>query len=139
MKTEARAAAGSASRAGAARAELGLGGDASLSSASQRERLLTTTERLNQSSERIRQGRQTLMQTEELGVSILQDLHRQRETINHTRETLHGADDNIGKARKVLSDMSRRIATNKIIVAGIILILVICIFVVLYCKVFSSC
>jgi vesicle transport through interaction with t-SNAREs protein 1 len=38
---------------------------------------------------------------QELGVTILQDLARQRETITHARDTLHGADDNISKARKV--------------------------------------
>ena len=40
---------------------------------------------------------------QELGVSILTDLHRQRQTITHSRDTLHGADDNIARARKVLS------------------------------------
>jgi len=38
---------------------------------------------------------------QELGVSILTDLHRQRQTITHSRDTLHGADDNIARARKV--------------------------------------
>jgi hypothetical protein len=36
-------------------------------------------------------------------VSILTDLHRQRQTITHSRDTLHGADDNIARARKVRS------------------------------------
>ena len=34
-------------------------------------------------------------------MSILTDLHRQRQTIEHSRDTLHGADDNIARARKV--------------------------------------
>lgn len=50
-------------------------------SADQRERLTMSIERMNESSERIRESRRTMMETEELGVSILQDLHQQRETL----------------------------------------------------------
>merc|ERR1711904_703481 len=72
------------------RAELGLVGDHwSASSAAQRERLLATTDRINRAGDNIKQSRQTLLETEELGVNILQDLHRQRETITHARDTLH--------------------------------------------------
>jgi hypothetical protein len=52
-------------------------------------------------------------------VSILGDLARQRETIVHARDTLHGADDNISKARRLLSTMSKRVMANKIIMFGI--------------------
>merc|ERR1712176_967675 len=69
------------------RAELGLVGDHwSASSAAQRERLLATTDRINRAGDNIKQSRQTLLETEELGVNILQDLHRQRETITHARD-----------------------------------------------------
>ena len=91
--------------AAAARAELGLDAapaGASGSAQTQRDRMLSATETLQKSSDRIRQGQQSLLQTEELGANILQDLHRQRETINHTRETLKTTDENIGTARKVL-------------------------------------
>lgn len=75
---------------------------------------------------------------QELGVSILQDLHRQRETIVHSRDTLHGADDNIARARRTLASMSRRILTNKVIMAGIIILLVAAILLVLYFKVIKG-
>lgn len=42
------------------------------------------------------------------------NLQGQRETILRSRQTLQGADDNIGKARKVLSAMARRVIQNKI-------------------------
>jgi vesicle transport through interaction with t-SNAREs protein 1 len=71
---------------------------------------------------------------QELGVSILQDLHRQRQTITHARDTLHVADDNISKARRVLANMSRIITTNKLIMVGIILLLLVSIFLVVYYK-----
>lgn len=75
---------------------------------------------------------------QELGVSILQDLHRQRETIVHSRDTLHGADDNIARARRTLSTMSRRVVTNKVIMAGIALLLVAAIALVVYYKFIKS-
>lgn len=73
-------------------------------------------------------------QLQELGVTILQDLARQRETIVHARDTLHGADDNISRARKVLGTMSRRIMTNKVITFGIAAFLMAAIFLVIYVK-----
>ncbi|KAL0342584.1 UNVERIFIED_CONTAM: Vesicle transport v-SNARE 11 [Sesamum calycinum] len=82
--------------------------DTSMTSADQRARLLMSTERLNQSSDRIRESRKVMLETEELGVSILQDLHQQRQSLLHANNTLHGVDDNIGKSKKVLSNMSRR-------------------------------
>ena len=71
---------------------------------------------------------------QELGVSILQDLHRQRETITHAHTTLHGADDNIAKARRTLASMSRRVLTNKLIMYGIMGLLLASIVLVIYYK-----
>jgi len=118
-----------------ARAELGLEDDFYSTSAGQRERALAATDRLNKTGDRIQHGRQQLLETEELGVSILQDLHRQRQTITHARDTLHGADDNIATARRVLSTMSRRMMTNKLIMAGIALLLVGAIGLIMYYKI----
>eukprot|EP01018_Ginkgo_biloba_P027627 Gb_01575 [translate_table: standard] len=50
-------------------------GDTLMASANQRGRLLMSSERVNQSSEQIKESKRTLMEIEDLGVSILQDLH----------------------------------------------------------------
>jgi vesicle transport through interaction with t-SNAREs protein 1 len=47
-----------------------------------------STERLNQSGERIKESKRTLLETEELGVSILQDLHAQRQQLLHAQGTV---------------------------------------------------
>ena len=47
-----------------------------------------STERLNQSSDRIKESRRTMLETEELGVSILQDLHQQRQSLLHANNTV---------------------------------------------------
>lgn len=103
-------------------------------SADQRGRLLMSTERLNHSSERIKESRRTMLETEDLGVSILQDLHQQRQSLLHAHNALHGVDDNIGKSKKVLTAMSRRMDKNKWIIGGIIFCLVLAILLILYFK-----
>ncbi|MBA0842044.1 hypothetical protein Goarm_001893 [Gossypium armourianum] len=108
--------------------------DALTASADQRSRLMTTTEQLNQSSDRIKDSRRTMLETEELGVSILQDLHSQRQSLLHANNTLHGVDDNIGKSKRILTNMSRRMSRNKWIIGIIISLLIIAIIVILYFK-----
>ncbi|PSS35128.1 Vesicle transport v-SNARE like [Actinidia chinensis var. chinensis] len=108
--------------------------DAMTVSADQRGRLLMSTERINKSSDRVRESRRTMLETEELGVSILQDLHQQRQSLLHAHNTLHGVDDNIGRSKKILTNMSRRMSKNKWIIGSIITVLVIVIALILYFK-----
>ncbi|GLC35551.1 hypothetical protein PLESTB_000194800 [Pleodorina starrii] len=131
--SKARAASGS--DYDAARAELGLGMDYASSSQSQRDRMLSATSKLEQSNDRLQQGKKLLVETEELGTGILANLAAQRETILHSRDALHGADDNIGKARKILSSMGRRMLQNKLIMFGIIGFLLAAIIIIIYFKV----
>lgn len=57
-------------------------------SADQRTRLMTTTEKLDKTSDRVKNSRRTMLETEELGVSILQDLHSQRQSLLHAHGTV---------------------------------------------------
>ncbi|GAB2287755.1 Vesicle transport v-SNARE 13 [Dionaea muscipula] len=103
-------------------------------SADQRTRLMTSTERLNKSGDRIRESRRTMLETEDLGVSILQDLHQQRQSLLHAHNTLHGVDENIGRSKRILTSMSRRMSRNKWIIGGVIVVLVIAVILILYFK-----
>lgn len=107
-------------------------------SSSQRDRMAQATQQLDRTGDRIRDGKRTLLETEDLGVSILQDLHRQRETIMSAREHIHGADDNIGRSRKILQAMGRRAMANKAMLYGIIAMLFGAILLVAYFKLFRS-
>lgn len=60
---------------------------------------------------------------QELGISVLGDLQRQRETILRSRDGLGDVDDRISRARSILSTMSRRIFQNKLIMWGIVALL----------------
>ncbi|CAL9031347.1 unnamed protein product [Prunus brigantina] len=100
----------------------------------QRGRLLKTTERLNQSTDRVKESRRTMLETEELGVSILQDLHQQRQSLLHAHNTIHGVDGNISKSKRVLTEMTSRMNRNKWIVGSIIGVLALAIMIILYLK-----
>ncbi|KAJ6983890.1 hypothetical protein NC653_026648 [Populus alba x Populus x berolinensis] len=110
-----------------------------------------SVERLNQSGDRIKESRRTMLETEELGVSILEDLHQQRQTLLHAHNKgiasnlfllemdkffvilLHGVDDAIDKSKKVLTSMLRRMTRNKWIVGSVIAALVVAIiFIILF-------
>jgi len=49
---------------------------------------MTSTERLNKSSEGIKDSSRTMLETEDLGVTILQDLHSQRQALLHAHHTV---------------------------------------------------
>ncbi|XP_027154494.1 vesicle transport v-SNARE 13 [Coffea eugenioides] len=103
-------------------------------SADQRARLLTSTDRLDKSSDRIRDSRKTMLETEDLGVSILQDLHQQRQSLLRADNTLHGVDDNISGSKKIVTNISRRMSRNKWIIGAVITVLVVAIVLILYFK-----
>ncbi|XP_059670371.1 vesicle transport v-SNARE 13 isoform X2 [Cornus florida] len=103
-------------------------------SADQRSRLLMSTERLNKSSDRVRESRKTMLETEDLGVSILQDLHQQRQSLLHAHDTLHGVDDNISRSKKILTSISRRMSKNKWMIGAVIAVLILAVILILYFK-----
>lgn len=138
LKKEARDATAAASES-AARDELlgvaerGHAGE-SAGGVSGRGQAMETTERLARTGERIRESQRSLAETEDLGVSILQDLQGQRETIQRSREALHGADDTIARSRKILSSMSRRATANKFVFYGVSSVLAIAMLIILFHK-----
>ncbi|XP_022843669.1 vesicle transport v-SNARE 13-like [Olea europaea var. sylvestris] len=105
-----------------------------LVSANQRDRLLVSTERVNKSSDRIQESRKVMLETEDLGVALLQDLHQQRQSLSHANNTLHGVDDNVSRSKRIITSMSRRMNRNKWIIGAVITVLVIAIIVILYFK-----
>ncbi|NP_001130596.1 Vesicle transport v-SNARE 13 [Zea mays] len=103
-------------------------------SADQRSRLLRATERQNQTTDRLRDSHRTMLETEELGVSILHDLSQQRQSLLHAHDVLDEVDNNVGKSRRTIGGMMRRMDRNKWIIGLIIAVLVLAILVILYFK-----
>mmetsp|Transcript_6394 Transcript_6394/g.12440 ORF Transcript_6394/g.12440 Transcript_6394/m.12440 type:complete len:224 (-) Transcript_6394:530-1201(-) len=109
--------------ADAARAELGLSSSAANNSGFQKDRMSNATTQLQQTDARLEEGKRLLYETEDVGANILSELQSQRETIMRSRDTLRKTDDTIGRARKLLSAMTRRMMQNKVLLVIIILIL----------------
>ncbi|TPX42958.1 hypothetical protein SeLEV6574_g05317 [Synchytrium endobioticum] len=103
----------------------------------QRSRLLHGTERLQGASRKLEDARRLALETETSGITTLESLSRQREQIQRTRNTLTTADGFISKSQGILRGMQRRMATNKLITAGIIILLVVLIILIVWAKWFS--
>ncbi|KAI4143392.1 MAG: hypothetical protein L6R39_004586 [Caloplaca ligustica] len=100
----------------------------------QRQQLLSGTERLDRSSQRLRDSQRIANETEDIGRGTLADLQIQRETIQHTRLNLLESEGYVDRSVKTLRGMARRMATNRIITVAIITVLVLLIFAVIYSK-----
>lgn len=74
----------------------------------QRQQLLSGTERLDRSSQRLRDSQRLANETEGIGASTLADLHRQREVIQHTGDTLLESEGYVDRSVKTLRGMARR-------------------------------
>ncbi|TPX34050.1 hypothetical protein SmJEL517_g03215 [Synchytrium microbalum] len=120
---------------------LGTGGshivDVEAAGMDQRSRLLQGTERLQGASRKLDDARRLALETETSGISTLESLSRQREQIQRTRNTLTTADGFISKSQGILRGMQRRMATNKLITAGIIILMILLIVLIVWAKWFS--
>jgi vesicle transport through interaction with t-SNAREs protein 1 len=95
-------------------------------SQAQRSRLLSATDKLSEGQQRLEDSHRIALETEELGTGILRDLRSQRDTLEHTRDTvrchplrlslrsvlmrslqLYDADGSIDRASNTLKKMIR--------------------------------
>lgn len=74
----------------------------------QRQQLLSGTERLDRSTQRLLSSQRLASETEAIGVETLADLHRQGETIRHTHDTLLDSENYVDRSVKTLRGMARR-------------------------------
>ncbi|KAI0124878.1 vesicle transport V-SNARE protein [Xylariales sp. AK1849] len=100
----------------------------------QRQQLLSGTDRLDRSTQRLRNSQALANETESIGASTLADLHQQRDRITHTGTMLMESEGYVDRSVKTLRGMARRMATNKVITIAIITVLVLLIFAVIYSK-----
>lgn len=102
--------------------------------ADQRQQLLSGTDRLERSSQRLRDSQRLANETEGIGASILGDLYAQRSQIENTHDTLNDSERYLDRSIKTLRGMARRMATNRIITIAIITVLVLLIMAVIVSK-----
>ncbi|CAH8459314.1 unnamed protein product [Dicrocoelium dendriticum] len=97
-----------------------------------RARLLDNTERIARSTNRLEDGVRVALQTEEIGSHILSDLGEQREKLQRSRNRLRQADADLTKSSRILTQMTRRIFQNRIVLMGTILLLILIFVVTIY-------
>ncbi|THD22833.1 Vesicle transport through interaction with t-SNAREs 1A [Fasciola hepatica] len=97
-----------------------------------RARLLENTERVAKTGDRLQSGLKVALQTEEVGGNILNDLSEQREKLQRSRSRLRQADGDLEKSSRVISEMTRKILQNRVLLAGIGFFIIIVFIVALY-------
>jgi len=100
----------------------------------QRSKLLVGNEKLGQTSDRLTNAQRIANQNEQIGTAVLTDLHGQRQQLMRTSNRLDEVDDNVKTSRTILTGMARRVATNKLILALIIVLLIGAIALIIYMK-----
>ncbi|KAF7655469.1 hypothetical protein LDENG_00055650 [Lucifuga dentata] len=103
---------------------------------SQRSLLLQGTESLNNASQSIERSHRIATETEHIGTEIIEELGEQREQLDRTRDRLVNTGENLSRSRKILRNMSRRLMTNKLLLAVIILMELAILGAVIYLKFF---
>ncbi|XP_075904809.1 vesicle transport through interaction with t-SNAREs homolog 1B [Nelusetta ayraudi] len=103
---------------------------------SQRSLLLQGTQSLNNASQSIQRSQQIANETEQIGSDIIEELGEQREQLDRARNRLVNTGENLSRSRKILRSMSRRLMTNKLLLAVIILMELAILGAVVYLKFF---
>lgn len=103
---------------------------------SQRALLLQGTDALNNASQSIERSQRIAAETEQIGTDIIEELGEQREQLDRTRDRLVNTGENLSRSRKILRAMSRRLVTNKLLLAVIILMELAILGAVVYLKFF---
>jgi vesicle transport through interaction with t-SNAREs protein 1 len=88
----------------------------------QRARLMQGTATLHRASDSLARTHQVAAETDQVADEIVSELGTQRESLLRTRDRLHETDSNLARSRKILNTMMRRVMTNKMILAVIILL-----------------
>ncbi|XP_028041068.1 vesicle transport through interaction with t-SNAREs homolog 1A [Bombyx mandarina] len=74
----------------------------------ERRQLLDNSERLERGGRVLSEGYRVLLETEQVGAAVLQDLSVQRETIQRSRARLRETDEELGRSWRVAAGMSAR-------------------------------
>ncbi|XP_062851778.1 vesicle transport through interaction with t-SNAREs homolog 1B [Trichomycterus rosablanca] len=102
----------------------------------QRALLIQGTESLNSASQSIERSHRIAIESEHIGTDIIDNLGQQREQLDRTRDRLVNTGENLSRSRKILRSMSRRVMTNKMLLAVIIIMELVILGAVVYLKFF---
>ncbi|KAL4656197.1 hypothetical protein GN956_G5636 [Arapaima gigas] len=88
---------------------------------SQRLLLLRGTESLHHATQSIKRSQQVALETEHVSGTMMEELGEQREQLDGARQRLIHAGENLSRSRRIVRSVSRRVMTNKMLLAVVIL------------------
>lgn len=100
-------------------------------SSGQQKRLLDNSERIERTGNRLTEGYKTILETERIGASVLQDLSMQRETLQKSRSRLREANEDLRQSSRIMNSMIMRSLRERAVLFGTITI-----FIVVVCSTF---
>lgn len=103
----------------------------------QRARLLRMGNRMDESTCRLQQAHRTVLETENIGASILGDLRAQRDTLTHAAGTLQRANEGLARSKRTLASITRRALGNKLLMWAMIVLLSAAVVLLLYVQLFG--
>ncbi|XP_065080431.1 vesicle transport through interaction with t-SNAREs homolog 1A [Ochlerotatus camptorhynchus] len=100
----------------------------------QKRRLLDNSERLERTGNYLKDSYRVVLETEQIGTQVLQDLSEQRETIHRARGRLRETDAELGRSSRLLNNMLMRALREKIVLISV----AVAIFLVLFLSIYFS-
>lgn len=102
---------------------------------SDRERLLTT-EKLERGTRKLEDGHRIALDTEQYGREILEELQREREVLERSKNRLHHANTMLGASTDVVTQMYRHVVQDRLTLYVIAAIFFLIVLVVVFSKIF---
>lgn len=88
-------------------------------SGEQQRRLLDNSERIERTGNRLTDGLRTVLETEQIGATVLQDLSTQRETMQRSRARLRDAGEDLRQSTRLMNSMIMRSIRERALLFGV--------------------
>ncbi|XP_063536839.1 vesicle transport through interaction with t-SNAREs homolog 1A [Cydia strobilella] len=89
----------------------------------QQQKLLDNTERLERTGKTLTEGYRVVLETEQIGATVLQDLSLQRETIERSRGRLRDTDEQLNRSSRLMNSMIMRALQDRFVLVMVFLVL----------------
>ncbi|XP_037293211.1 vesicle transport through interaction with t-SNAREs homolog 1A [Manduca sexta] len=89
----------------------------------QRRKLLDNSERLERAGKSLTEGYRVVLETEQIGAAVLQDLSVQRETIQRSRGRLRETDEQLNRSSRLMNSMIVRALQDRFILVMVFLVI----------------
>ncbi|KAI4456050.1 vesicle transport v-snare protein vti1-related [Holotrichia oblita] len=98
----------------------------------QKQRLLDNSERMERTGKKLDEGYRVVLETQDIGTQVLQNLSEQRETIQRSRARLRDTNEELGRASRIMNTMIMRAIQQKVVLFTIGVCFVVAISIAIY-------